>query len=453
MSDVRVGDYADRDIEVDYDFNPTQLYLCISDSNWYETLRSLKENPIQGRIWVVRTENRYERNENTCRFLPIHSACAREPPLSVVAALLESYPEGAMKQDDNGMYPIHYACANHASAEVIQLLLNYYPDGRYQRIETSGALPIHLAAQWGVSSIMVMKHLLRENNSLASARDSEGLSPLDIAIDAEYREGKVDIINILRDAVLQDTIEYSSTISSSRGASCDEDEDANEDSDAENETAEHTNGEEYTQTAEELKKEILNLQNKKAYIKASVNDQLELEWSAVKTALGAMEQKIRCMEDRTQSNANEAETRDSSPMEDNPAVESRDDKSDTLETVRAENRKIEDELEKLDDIYDAHLFKAGSVERIIKDLADTITKIATGHNATIARLRKMESEMVKTSQLRAAKLKELSSEVDTITSKLCSSGIQHAEKKAFDVLKKEQEILEKMGDIIRVLKS
>lgn len=449
------GDYADRDIQVDYDFNPTQLYLWISDSDWYETLKSLKENPIQGRIWVVKTENRYQRNESTCRFLPIHSACAREPPLSVLAALLESYPEGAKRQDDNGMYPIHYACANHASAEVIQLLLNYYPDGRYQRIEASGALPIHLAAQWGVSSIMVMKHLLRENNSLASARDSEGLSPLEVAIDAEYREGKVAIINVLRDAILQDTIEYSSTISSSpsRISSYDSDED-DEVGEAKNKTETITGRSgEYMQTAEELKVEILNLQNKTAYIKASVNDQLKLEWKAVKIALREMEDKMGDLEGKTiRSRSNGLEIRDDSLSGvENSASEHRDDKSSALVTVKADNRRMEDELERLEHIHNTHTFKVASVEQIIKGLADTITKIAIGHNSTIARLKKMEHDMIKTSQLQAAKLNDLSREVDAI--KISSPCIEHAEKRAFDVLKKEQEILEKMGDIIRVLKS
>jgi len=300
-----------------------------------------------------------------------------------------------------------------------------------------------------------MKHLLRDNSSLASARDSEGLSPLEIAIDAEYRQGKVAMINILRDAVLQDTIEYSSTISSSKGESFDnnnddDDDDANFDgaSNVENQTATRSNGGEYTQTTEELKEEVLNLQNKKAYIKASVDDQLKLEWKAVNTALGEIEQKIGKLERKTGSETTGTLSEESS----NPEDESRNDKS-TLETVKADNRRLEEELERLDEVYDVHLFKVETVEKIIKDLADTITKIATGHNAVIARLKKKERELIKMSQLRSAKLKELSNEVDAITQKLTSSSIEKEEKKAFDVLKKEQEILVTMGDIIRVLKS
>ena len=48
--------FSDSDEEVDFDLNPTDLYLYISDSNWFETLQTLKKSPIQAKIWVVKTE-------------------------------------------------------------------------------------------------------------------------------------------------------------------------------------------------------------------------------------------------------------------------------------------------------------------------------------------------------------------------------------------------------------
>ena len=453
---------ADRDIEVDYDFNPTQLYIYISNSDWSETLHSISENPIQARIWVVKTENKYDRDESTCRFLPLHSTCAREPPLSVVSALLKAYPEGAAKQDDNGMYPLHYACANRASPKIIQLLLNVYSEARFQRVKVSGALPIHLAAQWGVSSILVMKYLLKENNSLASARDSEGLSPLELIIDAEHVEGKLEMINTLKDALLQESLEYSSTISSSNYPSYEEDKhiiqidyhsNAEEKVGSQGSSSSH-DSQDYTRQAVLLRREVAKLKNHKACIKSNVKEQISLEWEAVNLALHDMQQKMTHLKEiSTEEQENTAANID--PFKDDTLKEKDVEKVKSIdaETILAENKCMGKELEELGDTYDSYLFKVETVEHVIKELANTMTYIATGHNATITRMKKMESEMIRMSQLRSAKLKELTQEVDAIATKLSSIDYKHEERRALDVLSKEQEILDKMGDIIDVLKS
>jgi hypothetical protein len=462
MDEMHFNDFdliMDRDIEVDYDLNPTQLYLYISDSDWHETLHAMNENPIQARIWVVKTENRYARDESTCRFLPIHSACARAPPISIVSALLEAYPEGASKQDDNGMYPLHYACANQASADVIELLLNYYPEARFQRVEVSGALPIHLAAQWGVSSIAVMQHMLRDNGSLASARDSEGLSPLEIAIEADYQDHKVEIINILRDAILQETLEYSSTLSSVNVMSFTDQSNiielGGESRDNQSQYSKRKRRH-FAKRTEILKKEVSRLKDKKKFLKSSARKQIEMEWEAVNTALSEMDEKLMALQ-RTQLQDQEKrdphdDGNDDPFQEDSPEEKTTEEKHSEIEDIVAENIKMEEELFKLEDTQDAYMFKVETVENIVKELVTTITQIAEGHNATMQRMQQMEAQMIKMSEARSMKLKELTSEVDAIALKISNSESSHEGKKAFDVLKKEQEILDKMSEIIRVLK-
>ena len=82
-----------------------------------------KQDPDQAATWVVRhyepdeEDGEDEELEIMWRFLPLHSACARQPPASVVTALLCAYPDGAKCQDDQGMYALHYACGNQASRD------------------------------------------------------------------------------------------------------------------------------------------------------------------------------------------------------------------------------------------------------------------------------------------------------------------------------------------------
>lgn len=90
------------EFEVNYDNNVTALYQAISNSQWDVALETLQSNPQEARTWVVRYKE-----DNTkgimWRFLPLHSACARQPPNSVLSSLLQAFPEGAGSCDDQGM--------------------------------------------------------------------------------------------------------------------------------------------------------------------------------------------------------------------------------------------------------------------------------------------------------------------------------------------------------------
>jgi hypothetical protein len=168
-------------LEVDYDKNLTELYQAITDQNWERAVIVCKTNPIQAATWVVR----YDDDEIMWRFLPIHSACARQPPASVIQALLKAYPDGAKCVDDQGMYALHYACGNQASRDVIRLLLVNFPDAA-KLPDPRGMLPIHYLACWGPSSVSVVDMLLVAHRDVLTARDEEGNTPLDLAREGDY---------------------------------------------------------------------------------------------------------------------------------------------------------------------------------------------------------------------------------------------------------------------------
>eukprot|EP00553_Chaetoceros_curvisetus_P002162 CAMPEP_0204629380 /NCGR_PEP_ID=MMETSP0717-20131115/18084_1 /ASSEMBLY_ACC=CAM_ASM_000666 /TAXON_ID=230516 /ORGANISM="Chaetoceros curvisetus" /LENGTH=548 /DNA_ID=CAMNT_0051646305 /DNA_START=59 /DNA_END=1705 /DNA_ORIENTATION=- len=199
-------------IEVDRELNPTELYIKICNEDWEGALLALERNPLECQTWVVQRdpcsneeeEDLYDDDgrDELVRFLPLHAACARRPPLDVVTALITSYPDGVTMVDLNGMFALHYACENQASAAVIELLLvRNLEANRLPATMNNGSLPIHLAAQCGVSSPEVMNILLEVDNDLTCTTDNDGFTPLDLALISKDYDGREEVIEILRNSL------------------------------------------------------------------------------------------------------------------------------------------------------------------------------------------------------------------------------------------------------------
>lgn len=182
------------ELEVDFDENVTDLYKYISESKWDAAIKAAKEFPEQARTWVVR----YHKDSNAImwRFLPIHSASAKQPPENVVNSLISAYRKGVQCSDDQGMFPLHYACGNQASLEVIRLLLLANPEGT-DITDPHGMLPLHFMAQWGPSSIQALDVLLFANRDAVKEKDNDGYTALELAMNGEY-EGNDDVARTIR---------------------------------------------------------------------------------------------------------------------------------------------------------------------------------------------------------------------------------------------------------------
>ena len=180
--------------EVDYDHNITALYESITASDWDTAIDATARNPKEAQTWVVR---RYDNSEIMWRFLPLHSACARQPPTSVISALLQAYPEGATLVDDQGMYALHYACGNQASRDVIRLLLVAFP-GAAKVPDPRGMLPIHYLACWGPSTVSIIDMVLVAHRNVANVMDADGNTPLQLAMEGEYPEHEAVVAALKR---------------------------------------------------------------------------------------------------------------------------------------------------------------------------------------------------------------------------------------------------------------
>lgn len=188
-------------LQVDYDVNITPLYEAICNCDWDLAVESVRKNPEEARTWVVRhyqdNEEEGEEKEIMWRFLPIHSACARDPPAFVISALLKAYPDGAHCVDDQGMYALHYACGNQASREVIRLLL-VANSMAAKCADPRGMLPIHYLACWGPSTVSIIDMVMVANRDVGKAQDNDGNTPLDLAMEGDYPERDQVVIVLKR---------------------------------------------------------------------------------------------------------------------------------------------------------------------------------------------------------------------------------------------------------------
>jgi len=201
--------------EVDFDTNPTDLYTAICAGEWENATSIVKEFPDQARTWVVRHDPEDE-IAILWRFLPLHSACARQPSDSLVEALLLAYPDAASAKDDQGFLPLHYACGNRASDGAVNMLLIVYPQGADIRDPYGGKLPLHHLAQWGTFSAGVVNMLLAIHPGAISEKDSSGYLPLDLAKAANY-PGRNVVITALKRCMVASKMRSSETaITSSR---------------------------------------------------------------------------------------------------------------------------------------------------------------------------------------------------------------------------------------------
>ena len=186
---------ATNELEVDFDKNVTRLYESISESQWDVAISDVQNNPNEAKTWVVR---HHEDGQIMWRFLPIHSACARQPPELIMNALLTAHRQGASCRDDQGMLPLHYACGNQASIEIIRLLLLAYPEGATVA-DPNGMTPLHYISQWGPSAIEAIDVLLFANRSALQVKDVDGNTPMDLARNGEYEDGaKEQVIQSLQ---------------------------------------------------------------------------------------------------------------------------------------------------------------------------------------------------------------------------------------------------------------
>jgi hypothetical protein len=87
--------------ELDFDANPSQLYLLLQQRNWDGAVQRIETHREETTHWVSRKE---VDGKLRWRLLPIHGAIIFAAPLNVLAALIKAYPDGVSARDDQGKF-------------------------------------------------------------------------------------------------------------------------------------------------------------------------------------------------------------------------------------------------------------------------------------------------------------------------------------------------------------
>ena len=109
------------------------------------------------------------------------SAKREDMAVKVINALLDAYPKGIRADSEGGRLPLHTACAGRATPLVISVILAADLAAARHR-NKDGFLPLHLAAQWGVSHPHVAVSLLKAYPDSTLGRNRWQRTPLEEAL-------------------------------------------------------------------------------------------------------------------------------------------------------------------------------------------------------------------------------------------------------------------------------
>jgi hypothetical protein len=158
---------------------PSNLDLAgmIRNQNWSGVLARLDINPEEAEEdLVVMTRGGFTA---TTGFTPLHYACERRPPVSVVEALISTCPRAiTTRAMPGGALPLHVACTWFAPVGVINALILADRNGCKTQDEL-GNFPLHSACFSGTST-QVFDTLLRAYPKAVLVRNHQGSLPDEI---------------------------------------------------------------------------------------------------------------------------------------------------------------------------------------------------------------------------------------------------------------------------------
>ena len=152
---------------VNFDINPTPLFVAMYNGDWDGALKRLDSHPEEASVWVARYNTNSDDNKVfRWKLLPLHLCVALggsdddddntdsheeeapdvpddekdeleqpkeidkkqlSPPRTLLAALLKAYPQATQSVDDQNLIPLHSAIRGNASLSVMQDLLEADP--------------------------------------------------------------------------------------------------------------------------------------------------------------------------------------------------------------------------------------------------------------------------------------------------------------------------------------
>jgi len=170
--------------EVDYE-NRTILFRLILKKDWDGVSTRLNLFPDEASTWIVT-----KGFNGNLRFLPLHKACVLGPPPHIIRSLIQAFPTGVTRADQDGWLPLHCACFYAAPSASIGALIQADPKA-CQRKDDDGRMPLHYACLKGAPE-QVVSQLLGAHVKAALAKDNDGRMPLHHACSKAAPDGVIE---------------------------------------------------------------------------------------------------------------------------------------------------------------------------------------------------------------------------------------------------------------------
>lgn len=153
------------------------LSTLIQQSQWEAVLQRLEAHPLEAEEELqVMTRGGFLASAG---FFPLHYACERQPPVTVVQALIAAQPIAVLTRAlPGGGLPLHIAATWYGNEDVIQALVSADAGG-CQVTDELGNVPLHSACFSG-ASVSVLEILLRTDPEAVLLRNTQGSRPADI---------------------------------------------------------------------------------------------------------------------------------------------------------------------------------------------------------------------------------------------------------------------------------
>jgi len=173
----------------------------IRNQNWKAVLARLEVNPEEAeQDLMVMTRGGFTA---TTGFTPLHYACERRPPVTVVEALISACPRAiTTRAMPGGALPLHVACTWYAPVGVINALIVADRNG-CKTPDELGNYPLHAACFSGTST-QVFDTLLRAYPKAVLVRNHQGSLPDEITKRLRHDDRKqiLALLDVCKEQVL-----------------------------------------------------------------------------------------------------------------------------------------------------------------------------------------------------------------------------------------------------------
>lgn len=183
------------------DQNQMEFEELLQYQKWDAAIERLERNPVEAEHELkIMTRGGFLSSSG---YHPIHYACERKTPVEVIRKLVETFPMGVLTRCmPGGALPLHAAATWGMSSDVVRELLAADP-GTTKITDELGNLALHCACFSG-ASIEVVEALVKADPSSVLTRNHQGSQPIDITkrLRHDNRREVLQLLNLTKDRVV-----------------------------------------------------------------------------------------------------------------------------------------------------------------------------------------------------------------------------------------------------------